>query len=365
MTETNNALVMVDEKILAQYGVVPQDQPQIFEIVRGINFDSTENLGEFGSKTSEESAQFSDKLLAEVQNRDFDTMGKQLTSIVSLAQETNSQAFSGNGGRFPIIARLIRVVKGKRNHLLSVFDSSKEQIDKLLVETTNTRERLRSRNEILDTMFEVVKQEYRSYGLHIIAGKMAIDAKQKEIEKATQEARNPLEVQLAADMLNRVKKLEMRVSDFEALQQSSIQTLAKIRTIQATNEVLVDKYKTIREITIPSWKNQFLLEMGMNETSNAAALATEIDDFTDDLLVRGADLLHKNAVATAKSNQRAVISVKTLKHVDNTLMQIFQDVSKIQQQGTKDRLEASREIEKMQKSRALNYGTKPQITHQG
>jgi uncharacterized protein YaaN involved in tellurite resistance len=194
---------------------------------------------------------------------------------------------------------------------------------------------------------------------------MAIDAKQKEIEKATQEARNPLEVQLAADMLNRVKKLEMRVSDFEALQQSSIQTLAKIRTIQATNEVLVDKYKTIREITIPSWKNQFLLEMGMNETSNAAALATEIDDFTDDLLVRGADLLHKNAVATAKSNQRAVISVKTLKHVDNTLMQIFQDVSKIQQQGTKDRLEASREIEKMQKSRALNYGTKPQITHQG
>ena len=159
MTETNNALVMVDEKILAQYGVVPQDQPQIFEIVRGINFDSTENLGEFGSKTSEESAQFSDKLLAEVQNRDFDTMGKQLTSIVSLAQETNSQAFSGNGGRFPIIARLIRVVKGKRNHLLSVFDSSKEQIDKLLDETTNTRERLRSRNEILDTMFEVVKQE--------------------------------------------------------------------------------------------------------------------------------------------------------------------------------------------------------------
>ena len=359
-TTTTTALSMLEDSQLGRYGVLVQDASKVMQIAETINFDSAESISDYGNSTGEASSEYSDQLLSEVKNRDFDQMGSQLTSILTLAQETNSQALTGNNGKFPLIARILRQIKGKRNHLMSVFDSSKEQIDKLLSETDSTRDRLRSRNEILGNMFDVVKQDYQKYGMYIVAGKIAIDAKRQEIAVLKANARNALDVQLAADQESRVTKLEMRVADFEALQQSSIQTLAKVRSIQSTNDVLVDKYKTIRDITIPSWKHQFLLELGMRETESAAQLATEIDDFTDDMLMRGADLLHKNAVTTAKSSQRAVISVKTLKHVDDMLLKTFQDVSRIQADGSRDRKLASAEIEQMQKNRALAYGVKSQ-----
>ena len=141
--------------------------------------------------------------------------------------------------------------------------------------------------------------------------------------------------------------LDLRIGNLEALQQSSLQMLPQIRVIQSTNFVLVDKFNTITTLTIPIWKRQFVLAMGLNESKNAAELTVAIDDFTNSMLTRGADLLHKNAVATAKSNQRLPIDVKTLQYVQDMLVKTANDVSQIQLEGKREREQSSMQIEHM------------------
>ena len=150
-------------------------------------------------------------------------------------------------------------------------------------------------------------------------------------------------------------QLSIRIGNLEALQQSSLQTLPQIRVLQATNANLVDKYNTIKVLTIPAWKRQFVMALGLNESKNAAQMAEQIDDFTNDLLVRGADLLHKNAVSTAKSSQRLPIDVKTLEHVQNMLIKTVNDFSRIQQEGEKDRAVVSKQLESMQERLKLQF----------
>jgi uncharacterized protein YaaN involved in tellurite resistance len=117
--------------------------------------------------------------------------------------------------------------------------------------------------------------------------------------------------------------------------------------IQANNQMLVDKFHTIREITVPAWKRQFMLALTLNEQRNAVQLATKIDDTTNDLLKRNAELLHRNSVETAKANQRLVIDVDTLQKVQATLIQTVEDVIKIQREGAAHRKAAEKEIQGM------------------
>ena len=111
--------------------------------------------------------------------------------------------------------------------------------------------------------------------------------------------------------------------------------------------MLVDKFHTIREITVPTWKRQFMLALTLDEQENAVTLAREIDDTTNSLLKRNAELLHSNSVATAKANQRLVIDVETLKTVQDTLIKTVGEVIQIQRQGAEQRKAAERQIGKM------------------
>ena len=113
-----------------------------------------------------------------------------------------------------------------------------------------------------------------------------------------------------------------------------------IRMIQANNHMLVDKFHTIRELTVPAWKRQFMLALSLNEQQNAVQLADSIDNATNDFLSRNAELLHKNSVETAKANQRLVIDISTLEKVQATLISTVEDVIRIQQEGVRSRHEA-------------------------
>mgnify|MGYP003341000178 FL=1 len=134
----------------------------------------------------------------------------------------------------------------------------------------------------------------------------------------------------------------------QVLQQSAMQTLPMIRIIQSNNMMLVDKFYAIKNITLPAWKNQISLAISLNEQRNSVQLANTIDDATNELLKRNADLLHQNSVDTAKANQRSVIDIETLEHVQNTLIKTVNDVIQIQKEGMQKREEASTRIKALQ-----------------
>src|SRR5690606_25947127 len=153
----------------------------------------------------------------------------------------------------------------------------------------------------------------------------------KDLSNGNQQDQNV--IQRIYDLNHVCNNLEKRLHDLHVLQQSALQTLPMIRIIQANNLMLVDKFYAIKNITIPAWKNQITLAISLNEQKNSVQLANTIDDATNELLRRNADLLHQNSVDTAKANQRSVIDIETLEHVQNTLIKTVNDVIQIQQEG--------------------------------
>ena len=150
------------------------------------------------------------------------------------------------------------------------------------------------------------------------------------------------------DLNHLANNLEKRVSDLQVLQQSAMQTLPMIRIIQSNNLMLVDKFYAIKNITLPAWKNQISLAISLSEQKNSVQLANTIDDATNELLRRNADLLHQNSVDTAKANQRSVIDIETLEHVQNTLIKTVNDVIQIQKEGVQKRTEATVRLKALQ-----------------
>jgi uncharacterized protein YaaN involved in tellurite resistance len=218
----------------------------------------------------------------------------------------------------------------------------------LIEEVKTTQTNIQQRNAGLEDMFSSVRDEHRLLGIHIAAGRLRLD----ELRELAQEQRSdigndPGRVQALSDLDAVIANLDKRIGDLVALQHSAMQSLPTIRMVQAANTMLVDKFHTIREITVPAWKRQFMLSLTLNEQKNAVQLATHIDNTTNDLLKRNAELLHRNSVETAKANQRLVIDVETLKDVQNTLIKTVEDVIKIQQSGVDQRKNAERQIEAM------------------
>ena len=124
--------------------------------------------------------------------------------------------------------------------------------------------------------------------------------------------------------------------------------LPMIRIIQSNNLMLVDKFYAIKNITLPAWKNQISLAISLQEQKNSVQLANTIDDATNELLKRNADLLHQNSVDTARANQRSVIDIETLEHVQNTLINTVNDVLQIQKEGVQKRAEAAQRLRALQ-----------------
>ena len=232
-------------------------------------------------------------------------------------------------------------LKGAKQNFDQQFNNTKEQIDVLVKEIENSQNGLKARVSTLDKMFEGVQDEYKQLGIYIAAGKLKEQELQQEIAVLTNQTPDQTTTQKIYDLNHIANNLEKRVSDLQILQQSAMQTLPMIRIIQSNNLMLVDKFYAIKNITLPAWKNQISLAISLQEQKNSVQLANTIDDATNDLLKRNADLLHQNSVDTAKANQRSVIDIETLEHVQNTLIKTVNDVIQIQKEGVKKREEAS------------------------
>ena len=184
--------------------------------------------------------------------------------------------------------------------------------------------------------------------MYIVAGKMREQEIQQEISTLTAQVQDQNTTQRIYDLNHLANNLEKRVSDLQILQQSAMQTLPMIRIIQSNNLMLVDKFYAIKNITLPAWKNQISLAISLQEQKNSVQLANTIDDATNELLKRNADLLHQNSVDTARANQRSVIDIETLEHVQNTLIKTVNDVIQIQKEGVQKCEEATTRLRALQ-----------------
>ena len=305
-------------------------------------------VAEYGKNIATQTSGYTDELLNLVQNKDLDETGQKLNQVVQVAQQLNTSSILNKKKNSGFFGGLISKIKGAKNNIDMHFNTTKEQIDTLVKEIEKSQSGLKARVDTLDRMFHGVQSEYKQLGVYIAAGKLKQDEIQQEISTLTSQAQDQTMTQRVYDLNHLANNLEKRVSDLQVLQQSAMQTLPMIRIIQSNNLMLVDKFYAIKNITLPAWKNQISLAISLNEQKNSVQLANTIDDATNDLLKRNADLLHQNSVDTAKANQRSVIDIETLEHVQNTLINTVNDVIQIQKEGMQKREEASTRIRALQ-----------------
>ncbi|QYA56036.1 toxic anion resistance protein [Acinetobacter johnsonii] len=305
-------------------------------------------VAEYGKNIATQTSGYTDELLNLVQNKDLDETGQKLNQVVQVAQQLNTSSILNKKKNSGFFGGLMSKIKGAKNNIDMHFNTTKEQIDTLVKEIEKSQSGLKARVDTLDRMFHGVQSEYKQLGVYIAAGKLKQDEIQQEILTLTSQAQDQTTTQRVYDLNHLANNLEKRVSDLQVLQQSAMQTLPMIRIIQSNNLMLVDKFYAIKNITLPAWKNQISLAISLNEQKNSVQLANTIDDATNDLLKRNADLLHQNSVDTAKANQRSVIDIETLEHVQNTLIKTVNDVIQIQKEGMQKRAEATTRLRSLQ-----------------
>ena len=366
-TDTVNvSAINISNLDLNALGLTENDIKEIIEVKNNFGDMTGLSVAEFGKNIS--NTDKTSELLKLVHSKDLDVTGEKLNQIVSVATDINSSNFIGETStlsKLPILGGMFKSVEKARKKFEMKFANTESQITNLVQEIEINQNGLKSRIGLLDGMFEDVKTDYHTLGIHIAAGKLKLEEIQAEIVLLTPGADKDQSLAQQVYDLNHVyNNLDKRLSDLYVLQQSSMQTLPMIRIIQSNNLMLIDKFYSIKHITVPAWKNQIALALSLQEQENSVKLAKAIDAATNDLLKRNATILHKNSVETAKANQRSIIDIHVLEFVQNTLIKTVNEVIAIQQDGVNKRNETTIKLKALQEnySKAVKSDAM-QITH--
>lgn len=338
---------------LQEIGLQNSDFNEVMNARKELAEISHTAVAEYGKNIATKTSTYTDELLNLVQNKDLDATGQKLNQVVQVAQQLNSSSILNRKKSSGFLGGLISKMKGAKQSFDQSFNSTKQQIEVLVQEIESSQAGLKARVETLDKMFYGVQDEYKQLSIYIAAGKLKEQEIQQQIATLSSQTQDQTTVQKVYDLNHLSNNLEKRVSDLQVLQQSAMQTLPMIRIIQSNNLMLVDKFYAIKNITLPAWKNQISLAISLSEQKNSVQLANSIDDATNDLLRRNADLLHQNSVDTARANQRSVIDIETLEHVQNTLIKTVNDVIQVQKEGMQKRAEAATRLRALQQN--LNH----------
>lgn len=345
--------------IAAGYGLspAPVSSALVAELVAQLEAGSLEAVHSFGRDLGAATTQQADALLAQIHSKDLEVIGGHLSQIVVVAKTLNLGTLSEQRSRIPLIGALVDRVKLKGESLQVRFQDVRTQVETLLTQVQGMQGGLAQRVGMLEDNFEAVKQEHYLLGAHIEAGEIAhARLSQKVALDSALASSDALKAQALQDQKTALSALEKRVTDMRVLQHAALQQLPMIRMVQSNNRMLIEKFYTIKELTVPAWKRQFTLALALNEQKNAVELANSIDDATNEFLRENARLLKTNTLATAKANQRLVIDINTLKEVHDSLMSTVQEVVRINEEGLQMRGAAQAQLQAMRQQLTEQLG---------
>lgn len=324
----------------------------VLRLAELIDFNSPMSIHGFGSEVAKNTAEYTDEVLRNVRTSELAETGDQLNQIIAAAKQFDFDSLDNDTARQPFLGGLFRRFSLSKDRALARFETIKAQVDKLVEQVESTARTLHRRSDQYEAMYEGIRREHALLGSHVEAIEIRLRDLDREIG-AMDVPDGDIEAGEQIAVLESSRQLlTKRADDMRVLQHSALQTLPMVRIIQASCLALVDKFQTIRTLTLPTWKRSFMLALTLDEQKRSAELATSIDDTTDAMLRRNAELLHQNSVQTARANQRLVIDVDTLRDVHNKILLTFADVKSEHESGAQQRAQAIKELDRLRKEMA-------------
>ncbi len=326
--------------------ILPEDRKRIDEIKNAIDLTDSQASVQYGVNAQRNIAEFSDTILNNIRSKDSGYVGELLSNLVVKVKGFEVDG-SSNGSfikKIPILGSLV----GKAQNMMAEYDKLSVQVDKIQAELDKARMVMLKDIVMFDTMYDKNVEYFKELQLYIRAGEEKIQELQTQtIPKLRQEAansQNQMAVQLVSDFENAVSRFEKKVHDLKLSKTIAIQTAPQIRLIQNNDKVLVDKVQSAIFNTIPLWKSQIVIALGLSRQQKVLQMQREITNTTNELLRRNAEMLKQSTLETARETERGIVDIETVKKVNDDLISTIEETIKIQQEGRQKRKAAEAEL---------------------
>ena len=325
--------------------LTPEEQKMVDDFAAKIDVENTTQILQYGAGTQKKMADFSDTALANVRTQDLGEVGDLITNVVGELKGLDAEEEKGLFGFFRKQANKLETMKTR-------YAKAEANVEKISDALQQHQVRLLKDSAVLDKMYEQNLAYFKELTMYILAGKQKLEqvrsGKLRQLEETAQRTGLAEDAQAARDLSEKCLRFEKKIHDLELTRAISIQTAPQIRMIQNNDTVMVEKIQTTLVNTIPLWKNQMVLALGIAHSTEAAQAQRQVTDITNALLKQNAEKLHMASVETAKEAERGIVDIETLKKTNAELIQTLDDVMKIQADGRAKRQAAEAEMAKME-----------------
>jgi len=323
----------------------PEQRSRVEQIKDGINLMDTQTAIVYGVGAQRDIAGFSEQILTKVRNKDSGYVGELMSDLVIKVKEVGvDELDDGFLDKIPFINNAARALK----KFIQRYEKLEVQIDQIEHELEQARMAMLKDITVFDGLFEKNLEYFRDLQVYIVAGEEKLaELRDQTIPALRTEAQakgDAMSAQVVRDFEDTVNRFEKKVHDLKLSKTIAIQTAPQIRLIQNNDKVLVDKIQTAILSTIPLWKSQIVIALGLERQKNVLELQRSVTDATNELLTKNAELLRQNSVDVARESERGVVDLETLKKVNSDLITTIEETIKIQRQGREARLDAEREL---------------------
>lgn len=349
VAEEDTSLAVQNEN--TQLDFTPEERTKIAEIKESIDLTDSGTTVQFGIGAQRRLTEFTDTILDNVRSKDGGQVGDLLSSLVVEVNSLDPSSFTNDNGILSKIPGVKNAVKSLKK-LAERYSKAEVQIDKIEAALEKARMDMLKDISVFDIMYKQNLDCFRELGLYIQAGKERVEElKTETIPKLRAEAQasgNPMDAQLVRDFEDEVDRFEKKIYDLELSRTIAVQTAPQIKMIQNNDRVLVDKIQTAVLNTIPIWKSQFVIAMGLNNQQRVLKMQREITDTTNKMLIKNSELLKTNTVETARESNRGIVDIETLQKVNQNLISTIEETIQIQKDGSRQRAEAEKTLGKIE-----------------
>lgn len=324
----------------------PEEEKMVADFAAKIDLNSSNMILQYGAGAQKKMADFSETALENVKTKDLGEVGKMLTDVVSELREMDvEEEEKGFFGFFKKSGNKLANLKAK-------YDKAEGNVEKICKELENHQMQLLKDIALLDKMYELNLTYFKELSMYIEAGKRKLqDVRERELPQLQDRARMtglPEDAQKASDLSALSNRFEKKVHDLELTRAISLQMAPQIRLVQGNDTQMSEKIQSTLVNTIPLWKSQMVLAIGVENSARAAQAQREVTDMTNELLKKNAEKLKLATVETAKEAERGIVDIETLKATNESLISTLDEVMRIQSEGRKKREEAETELHRIE-----------------
>ena len=345
---------LVADSAFNENNLTAEEKKMVEDFSQKIDLHNSQAILQYGAGTQKKMADFSENALKNVRTKDMGEIGDMLVDVVGdmlsgLVVELKSfeitEEDKGILGLFKKSANKVTGLKAK-------YDKTETNVNNVCQALEKHQVTLMKDIALLDKMYDANLSYFKELSMYIIAGKQKLEEVRNgelaEAKAKAQASNLPEDAQAAKDIEAMCDRFEKKLHDLELTRMISIQTAPQIRLVQNNDTMMAEKIQSTLVNTIPLWKSQMVLALGIEHSNQAAKAQREVTDVTNELLKKNADLLKTASVETAKESERGIVDMETLQHTNETLISTFDEVMKIQEDGRAKRQAAEQEMQRLE-----------------